>query len=146
MLFKSSPSKRKLYPSNMSAIEWFALTKGYGDGAYGAYHATYKMKRALELFDLGRTANRDHLIHELVEKNLASASEARNLLNPDYQYSGSHANLKVHEILQKLLKPQGYDGTYINRSKAHPNHPLSGPSEVVLWANIPSKLKLTNVI
>jgi hypothetical protein len=139
MLYKSATTKQKLMPSNMK-MEWFSIVKNYDeDNTYGKHKASYKTKRPLVLYDLGSLKARERL-KKLVEENGLEVD-----LDPNYQYSGSAANLKVHKILKKVLKPQGFDGTYIHRSNAPATHPLAGPSEVVLWGNIPKLIKLVKI-
>jgi hypothetical protein len=134
MLYKAAQTETKLEPEKMRGLQWFSLKPNYGGDTYGGHKAKYSIMKRLRLFDLGSMKARQRLIHD--------HPQLTELLVPDFQYSGSAANLKTHRALRKVLR--GYDGTYIDRANAPAEHQLAGPSEVVLWGKFATLLTRIN--
>ena len=114
--------------------QWFALKVGYGENdTYGPIVSTWQTRRDLKLLDISTMEQRRTIAFH--------AGISVTMLDPNYQYSGSAQNEKVHKLLQSYLKQHRYDGTIIDEDRANEN--CSGASEVVLSTT--SALTLTKV-
>jgi hypothetical protein len=129
-----------LSPENMRPIEWFRPSN-YHDtlGSYGSFIGTYIASELL-LINLGSASDRKMVLEHtyLVESDL----------DPDMQYSGYEANLRVHRAIQDAPSLRYYDGTIISedRSDNELRHYLAGPNEVVIFMNrIRDRISLVSV-
>jgi hypothetical protein len=133
MLYRQAHEENHLHMENRNIV-WFSQVKNYGE-SYGRYLGTYAVKRKLNLLNLGNQKIRDEIKqrHPLMNE----------LLDPDYQYSGSNQNRHVHEQLFNIFQ-HVCDGTYINTDEVT-DEELEGPTEIVLWGNIKNMVCLVEI-
>jgi hypothetical protein len=118
--------------NKMEGLQWFALKPVYGDN-YGNVHKKYRVKRALNLLNIG-----DGNVREMIEFLVPSSNQTFfSSCNPNDQYSGGRCNANYHNEVKKLFSKK-YDGTIIDEnnlvaSSKYSIDDLEGPSEVVLW-------------
>jgi hypothetical protein len=122
--------KRFWYPkalclSNMNGIQWFSFESDYGKDVYGPIVHTYYVIDQPRLIDLGKMKTRMRIVSDLD----GVVADIADLMDPDEQYSGGRANMKVHQVLKQLYGKQ-FDGTII---KEVDHEDLEGPEEIVLW-------------
>jgi hypothetical protein len=126
--------------SKLDGLQWFALYENYGQ-SYGDIHIKYKFKKKPNLLDIGNA-----YIREEIEKQIKPFNQLIiKYNNPDEQYSGSNSNKIYHNILKSFYY-DNYDGTIIDSNNLFPNvkysiDDLDGPSEIVLWKDIPKILE-----
>jgi len=131
--------------SDMSGLQWFALTENYGSSSsYGEIKKTYEFIQKPKLLDIGNGNIREK-IEEFI---LPSDSSILIYSDPDEQYSGGKSNKIYHELVKKYFE-KDYDGTIIDESrliasKKYSVEDLDGPSEIVLWKDFDKLLKLVN--
>jgi len=112
--------------------QWFALTENYGT-EYGDISRSYRFKREPKLLNIGDADVRVMIEEEIKKEDPKLVA----LCHPDEQYSGTNANKKYHDMLQKIFG-QEYDGTIIDQNnlkgnEKYPTEELEGPSEIVIW-------------
>ena len=126
--------------NKMSALQWFSLSKHYGQ-EYGSISKSYQFRKTPKLLDIG-DANVRTMIRETIkpfDPSIAKYSD------PDEQYSGGPSNKKYHVIIQKYFGDT-YDGTIIDQNNLKGNmdysaEDLDGASEVVLWKDFDQLLE-----
>jgi len=126
--------------SEMSGLQWFALTPAYGK-EYGDVHVKYEFKRQPKLLDIG-----DGRIREMIEQKISGfVGDVHDILNPDEQYSGGPANKRYHTLVMKYFGDD-YDGTIIDSANLKDGDKytvddLEGASEVVIWKDFDNILR-----
>jgi hypothetical protein len=125
----------------MSGLQWFALSKNYGE--YGNISKSYKFKRTPKLLNIG---NAD--VRIAIENKILETTSDPNLiayLDPNEQYSGGPYNKKYHELVKNTFGDE-YDGTIIDEKQLKGNYKYSkedmeGPTEIVIWKDFDNLLK-----
>jgi len=134
-------------PSSMgSGPVWFVPVSSSDDPmsvertSYGPDRVVYKPKMRLRLLNLGCRG-----VRSLILSSIPSSAALSDLLDPDVLYQGTGANRAFHEELRQRFGTE-YDGTYVSGDDASWTDCRSweGPHEVVLWGDLPSKLRVTN--
>ena len=130
--------------NKMSGLQWFALSKHYGE-EYGSISKSYQFRKTPKLLDIG-DANVRTMIRKTVEPFDPSIAKYS---DPDEQYSGGASNKKYHVIMQKYFGDT-YDGTIIDENNLKGNRDYSeddlfGASEVVLWKDFDQLLEEENI-
>lgn len=128
-----------LKTDTMRDIEWFR-GRNYPEAleSYGSFIGTYKASKRLFLINLGCSEDRQMVLeHTCLTKDD---------LDPDIQYSGYEANLKVHRAILNTPSLQWYDGTFVSEDHSDPDlrTSLEGAEEVVIFT-ARANLTLTDV-
>lgn len=121
--------ERFLQPRSFRALEWFRAP-GFSDvvdGSYGKWKGTYTVNRTLVLLNLGHPESRQWV--------LDFTGLTVNEFNPDFQYGGGEANLRVHEAIAAAPYFKRFDGTIITPGYTQESlrEDLDGPEEIVLF-------------
>ena len=135
---------RYLPLNEMTGLQWFALSKNYGE-VYGSISKSYRFMKNPKLLDIG-DANVRTMIRETVEPFDPSIAKYS---DPNEQYSGGPTNKKYHLLVQKYFGDT-YDGTIIDENNLKGNvdysaEDLDGASEVVLWKDFDQLLEEENI-
>ncbi len=131
VLYRSATSKDRLDPSKMDGPVWFHLTHEGDDDTYGTHEAQYTTQKELKLLSL---VDRARIKAELESHTNMTTNIIANLMSPDYQYSGSDANLDTHKVLHRLYGKE-YDGTHVDEDHLPDEleDDQAGVTEVVIW-------------
>ena len=124
----------------MKDLQWFALTKNYGE-VYGDINCSYKFKKEPKLLDIGNADIRKMIKNTIYPEN----DKIEEYSDPNYQYSGNSENKKYHNLVKEYFGDE-YDGTIISEDNLQGNieyhvTELEGPSEIVIWKDHNSLLE-----
>lgn len=133
MLYRQTHQKQHLIQEHRNVV-WFSPVKNYA-ASYGCFIGTFVVLRDLHLLDLGNSRTRKEIVEQFPLLN--------DMMDPNYQYSGSCRNRLVHEKLYQLFN-NDYDGTFID-SENVTDEQLEGATEVVLWGDIKTKVQLKDI-